>query len=283
MPQIGRGFRQGSIAMRLLGPSLAFLLIAPAMAQAPGTVVPAPKVPEWALPDSPTHRQVPPPLDFHRAPVTFNTPIGIFENQTDVGAALVPGSASFDPSTGTYAITSAGYNIWYTRDEFRFLWKRMSGDVSLAANVAWPDADGFGDRKLVLMIRSSLDDDAANVLVGQHGAGMIQFGRREAPGSRIRDMEYRAGSRGILAGGATPDSLVTLHATRIGLEKRGDTFQMWISWQGEPMHPEGAPIILKLDGPFYVGLGLTSHLPVSTTTAKVSNVVLENRAGRIRQ
>jgi hypothetical protein len=48
------------------------------------------------------------------------------------------------------------------------------------------------------------------------------------------------------------------------------------------MHPEGAPITLRLDGPFYVGLGLTSHLPVTTTTAKVSNVVLENRAGRIR-
>jgi hypothetical protein len=261
--------------MRQLGLSLAFLLVVPALAQPP-----APAVPDWALPDSPTHRQVAPPPDFHRAPVTFDTPIGIFENQTDVGAALAPGTASFD--AGTYTITSAGYNIWYTRDEFRFLWKRLSGDVSLAASIAWPDPEGFGDRKLALIIRAGLEDDAAEVLVGQHGAGMVQFGRREARNTRIKDMEYRAGSRGGLPGGASPDSLVTLHAARIGLEKKGDVFQMWISWQGEPMHPEGAPITLRLEGPFYVGLGLTSHLPVTTTTAKVSKVVLENRAGRIR-
>ena len=74
--------------MRILGPALAVLLVAPAVAQPPANGGPAIVVPDWALPDSPTHRQVPPPLDFHRAPVTFNTPIGLFENQTDVGAAL---------------------------------------------------------------------------------------------------------------------------------------------------------------------------------------------------
>jgi hypothetical protein len=36
-------------------------------------------IPDWALPDSPTPKQVAPPLDFHRDPVTTNKPIGIFE------------------------------------------------------------------------------------------------------------------------------------------------------------------------------------------------------------
>ena len=67
-------------------------------------------------------------------PITLGKPIGIFENQTDVGAALVPGDASYDAADKSYTITSAGYNIWYTRDEFRYLWKKMSGDVSLAAD-----------------------------------------------------------------------------------------------------------------------------------------------------
>src|SRR6266702_319702 len=87
--------------------------------------------------------------------------------------------------------------------------------------------------------------------------------------------------RGGLPGGATPDSLVTLQASRIGIEKKGDTFQLWISWQGEKMHAEGAPITLHLDGPFYVGIGFASHLPATLSSAKVSNVVLENRAGRV--
>jgi len=241
-----------------------------------------PVIPDWALPDSPTHKQVAPPPDFHRDPVTLNKPVGIFENQTEVGAPLVPGDASFDRAAGTYTITSAGYNIWYTRDEFRFLWKKMSGDVSLAASIAWPDPDGFGDRKVALVIRQGLEDDAVEALVAQHGAGMVHLARREVRNARIKDMEYRVGSRGGLPGGKTPDSLVTLHASRIGIEKKGDAFQLWISWQGEPMHPEGAPVTLHVGGPFYVGIGLASHLPATTTTVTVKDLVLENRAGAIR-
>src|SRR5271165_6600514 len=93
----------------------------------------APTVPVWAQPGSATHTQVAPPQDFHRPTTTLNMPIGIFDGQSDVGSAAIPGSASYDAATGAYTIHSAGYNIWYTRDEFRFLWKRLSGDVSLAA------------------------------------------------------------------------------------------------------------------------------------------------------
>ena len=50
----------------------------------------------------------------------------------------MPGSASYDPATKQYTVSSAGYNIWYQRDEFRFLWKKMSGDVSLAADASFP-------------------------------------------------------------------------------------------------------------------------------------------------
>jgi hypothetical protein len=257
--------------------SLLLLTATAAAAQPPGVTIP-----DWALPDSPTHKQVAPPLDFHREPVTLNKPIGIFENQTDVGAALVPGDASYDAADHSYTITSAGYNIWYTRDEFRYLWKKMSGDVSLAASISWPDPAGFGDRKAALVIRAGLNDDAAEALVAQHGAGMVHLARREAQNTRIKDMEYRVGSRGGLPGGATPDSLVPLHASRIGIEKKGDSFQLWVSWEGEKMHPEGAPITLHIQGPFYVGIGFASHLPATVSTAKLSNVVLENRAGRIR-
>src|ERR1700761_1484782 len=112
-----------------------------------------PQVPDWALPGSATHKQVPPPDDFHRPSRIDNTPIGIFDGQADVGGALVAGSGRFDKSAGQYTLTSAGYNIWYQRDEFRFLFKKMSGDVSLAASTSFPKADGYGERKEVLVIR----------------------------------------------------------------------------------------------------------------------------------
>jgi hypothetical protein len=251
----------------------------PCLAQTPANNT-APQAPDWSQPGSATHTQVAPPPDFHRPTTTFNTPIGIFEGQSDIGSALVPGSATYDDATGAYTITSAGYNIWYTRDEFRYLWKKMSGDVSLAANIAFPDPKGYGDRKAVLVIRQSLDDDSKEAVVALHGLGMIHLAQRPEKDVRMNDMEVRIGGRGR-PGGASPDSLVTVMAQRIGIEKRGDSFALFVSLEGEPMHQFGPPIQLHLDAPFYVGIGFCSHLPTTPDTAVLSNVVLENSAGQV--
>jgi len=40
----------------------------------------------------------------------------IFQGQSDVGGALLPGSASYDPGTKQYTITSAGYGISACRE-----------------------------------------------------------------------------------------------------------------------------------------------------------------------
>ncbi|MCU1248948.1 MAG: hypothetical protein JWQ49_1977 [Edaphobacter sp.] len=132
-------------------------------------------MPEWAQPGSPTHVQVPPPADFHRPSRNFDGPIGVFDGQSDIGAALVPGSANYDAKAKQYTINSAGYNIWYTRDEFRYLWKKTSGDVSLAADVTFPDTKGHGDRKAVLVIRQSLEDNSRKAMIGEHGVGMTPW------------------------------------------------------------------------------------------------------------
>ncbi|HEX2586259.1 MAG TPA: hypothetical protein VHL14_14120 [Steroidobacteraceae bacterium] len=239
-------------------------------------------VPEWALPGSATHKQVSPPQDFHRPSRTVNEPIGIFEAQTDVGAAVINGSSTYDATTEQYSITSAGYNIWYVRDEFRFLWKKMKGDISLAADTTFPDADGFFDRKVVLVIRQSLDDDSTEAVVALHGDGMLQLAMRPEKGARIKDMEYRIGSRGGLPGGKSPDELVIAHAKRIGIEKHGDSFALYASLQGEPMHQFGKAIELHLSEPFYVGIGFCSHIPDKADTSVFSNVMLANKAGKVR-
>src|ERR1043165_2166213 len=149
--------------------AIATISVSPAFAQSlvPPPAPPGIDVPDWALPQSATHKQVPPPADFHRAAVTFNTPIGQFDAQSDVGGPLAPGSASYDAGAKTYTINSAGYNIWYQRDEFRYLWKKLSGDVSLAAAVTWPNIDDFHDRKVALIFRDSLDDDSRQIMAAQ--------------------------------------------------------------------------------------------------------------------
>jgi hypothetical protein len=250
------------------------------LAQTPDApATPASSVPAWAQPGTATHTQTAPPPDFHRPSKNSDTPIGIFEGQSDIGSAVVPGSASYDAGTKQYTINSAGYNVWYTRDEFRFLWKKISGDVSLAADIVYPDPYGYGDRKAVLVIRQDLEDDSKEALVALHGLGMIHLAQRPEKGVRVKDMEFRIGGRGRLA--SNPDHLVEVIAKRIGIEKHGDSFALFVSLEGEPMHQFGPPINLHIDGPFYVGIGFCSHLPDKSDTAVLSNVILENSAGKV--
>ena len=239
--------------------------------QTGGTAAAQSAVPDWAQPGSPTHKQIPPPADFHRPPRTVDTAIGLFEGESDIGSAVVPGSATYDPSTKQYTINSAGYNVWYTRDEFRFLWKKMSGDFSLAADATFPNPNGYNDRKAILIVRQSLDDDSKEAMVAEHGTGMIHLAQRPERGTLITDMQYRFG--GVLA---------KVMAKRIGLEKRGDSIAMFVSLTGEPMHQLGPPVSLHFTEPFYVGIGFCSHLPDKSDTAVLSNVVLENSAGNVR-
>jgi hypothetical protein len=241
-------------------------------AQASGaSAAPAPAVPDWAWPDSPTHVQVPPPADFHRPSRNFDTPLGVFAGQSDIGSAVVVGSASYDPGMKQYTINSAGYNIWYTRDEFRLLWKKMSGDVSFAADVTFPDPKGFFDREAVLVIRQNLEDDSKEAMMGEHGGRMIHLAWRPDKGALMTDAQFRFGG-----------TLEEVKAKRIGIEKHGDAIAIFISLEGEPMQRLGPPISLHFDEPFYVGVGFVSHLPTTTDTAVFSNVVLENSPGAVR-
>src|SRR5580693_1779338 len=233
------------------------------------------QVPDWALPGSATHKQVPPPADFHRATKTEIRSIGIFQGQSDVGGALAAGSSSYSSRTGAYTLVSAGYNIWYQRDEFRYLWKRMSGDVSLAADVAFPDTAGYNDRKVVLVIRQGLEDDAKEAVVALHGAGLMHLAWRPAAGQMMTEMRVNHRKD------HSTDSLNVGLAKRIGIEKHGDSFTVWISMHGEPMHQVGEAVQLHFDAPFYVGIGFCSHLPETRDTTVLSRVVLLNGAGKL--
>ena len=254
-------------ALMLFSASHPFFAQAPAASSAT-----TPDVPDWALPASPTHKQYPPPADFHRPSKNFDTPIGIFQGQSDIGSALVPGSASYDPATRQYTINSAGYNIWYTRDEFRYLWKKISGDVSLAGDGAFPIPSTPRDRKIVLIIRQDLDDDSKEIMTGEHGTGMVHLAVREEKGASIKDMQYR------ISGSLLPDVI----PQRVGIEKHGDDFALFISIKGESMHQFGPPIHLHFDGPFYVGIGFCSHYAVTVDTGVVSNLIFENSAGKMQ-
>src|SRR5580765_2037788 len=83
-------------------------------------------------------------------------PIGDFESHGDLGTVLHPGTAEYDAAKKTYTLSGSGENMWFEKDAFQFVWKKMSGDVKIAAEIAFIGTGGNPHRKAVLMIRQSL-------------------------------------------------------------------------------------------------------------------------------
>ncbi len=196
------------------------------------------------------------------APHAATNALGVFEGQSDVGSVSPPGVARFDPASGTYTLDAAGANTWYHVDGFHYVWKKAAGDVALTAHIAFPPRTNPREpnphRKGVLMIRQSLDAGSAYVGVALHGSGLTALQFRAARGANTEGIELNI------------DAPQTLR-----IEKRGDTFTLWLSMRGEPLHPVGASTMLHLQAPFYVGMGAVSHEADLTERVSFSHVALQ--------
>jgi len=59
----------------------------------------------------------------------------------------------YDAAKRSYTIVGSGENMWLANDAFQFVWKKMSGDVTLTADIAFLGKGVNEHRKAVLMIR----------------------------------------------------------------------------------------------------------------------------------
>src|SRR5436309_15027797 len=78
---------------------------------------------------------------------------GLFDGHADIGADGKPGSVEYDAARKSYLVAGGGENMWSATDAFHFVWKRMSGDLSLSADIRWIGAGGNPHRKACLLIR----------------------------------------------------------------------------------------------------------------------------------
>ena len=104
---------------------------------------------------------------------------GIFEGHGDVGVTPKPGSVEYDSASGEYRVTGGGANIWSTTDAFQFAWNRLSGDVTLTADVRLIGSGKVNHRKAVFMIRQGLDPVAMQRRVGVCSAGSEPLANHE--------------------------------------------------------------------------------------------------------
>ena len=108
--------------------------------------------------------------------------LGEFDGHGDVGSPKIAGSATYDAASQEYALTAGGVNMWAERDEFQFVWKRMTGDFILQARVESVGQGVDPHRKAGWMVRPSRDADAPYVDGVVHGDGLTSLQFRRAKG-----------------------------------------------------------------------------------------------------
>ena len=186
-----------------------------------------------------------------------NGALGPFDSHSDVGETPKQGSAEYNPATGEYRITGGGANMWESTDAFHFVWKRLSGDVTLTADVHFLGAGAVEHRKAALIIRQSLEPGAAYADVARHGDGLTS-------------LQYR-----LTAGATTQEIRSPINGpVRIRLERRGNQFTMYVGNPGEDLQSSG-PVTVVLHDPVYAGLAVCSHDANILETAVFSNVKID--------
>ena len=183
--------------------------------------------------------------------------VGLFEDHGDVGTVLHTGSVNFDAARKTYTITGSGENMWLAADAFQFVWKKMSGDVTLAADISFLTKTGNEHKKAVLILRQSLEADSIYADVALHASGLTSLQFRDEKGALTREVQ---------ANQSAPK--------RLRIAKRGDYVYMSLGSDAGDLKPAGGWLRIPLQGQFYVGLGVCSHDKDVVEQAVFSNVEL---------
>ncbi|MBI4875097.1 MAG: TolB family protein [Acidobacteria bacterium] len=180
---------------------------------------------------------------------------GIFEGHGDVGAVLHPGSVEYDAARKTYRITASGENVWGTADAFHFVWKKASGDLSVTAEIDFATTTGNPHKKAVLMVRQSLEAEAAYADAAVHASGLTSLQSREEKGAATHEVQSNL---------AAPK--------RVRITKTGDRFYLSVAGEGEELRLAGGSMKVALKDPFYVGIGVSAHDKDALETAVFRNV-----------
>jgi fibronectin type 3 domain-containing protein/regulation of enolase protein 1 (concanavalin A-like superfamily) len=171
----------------------------------------------------------------------------------DVGPVGVAGSASYN--CGVFTVAASGTDIWDATDAFRFVYVPVTGNCTLIARVTsvqninpWSKAG--------LMIRESLNADAANAFIAVTPGNGVTWQYRSATGG----LNNFANTTGLNA------------PYWVKLVRSGNAFTGYRSADGVTWTQQGTVTFTMTASTVYVGLALTSHNNSSLGTATFDNV-----------
>jgi TolB protein len=190
------------------------------------------------------------------ATAAAQSPQGLFTGSTDIGKTK-PGASVYDRTAKSYRVTGGGADMWFAADDFHLAWVKLSGDVTITADVAFTPQPPQPLAKAVLIVRQSLDPASAYADVAIHADGHITLQWREKSGDPTKDLT------------ATEHKSTTLR-----LERKGGVFTAYAQ------KPDGAfdafaTYTVPMTGEVYAGLGVCAHDADGLATATFSNVKIE--------
>jgi hypothetical protein len=172
-------------------------------------------------------------------------------------AGLAP--AFQERADGTILMNGIGADIWDVSDQFRYVYKSLSGNGSMVVRVEDLDGTPSAWAKAGVMVRQSTDAGSAHammVLTGGDGNGASWQGR---PSNNVPSESEDA-----------TEPVAPPYWVKI--ERTGESLSGFISPDGQTWTQVGAPRTVALDDSVLVGLALTSHNANRATSAQFSNV-----------
>lgn len=187
---------------------------------------------------------------------------GIFQEHYDIGNPKNQGSSGYNNSDQSYWLKGSGYNIWFARDEFHYVFNKVKGDFILTANFSFEGEGTELHRKTGWMLRASTDEDSQHISATLHGDGLTVMQWRDFKGAEMKDPEDE-----IFAKGSGYEI--------IQIERSGRIIFMRAGHFGKPLETIGSYEMENLPDEILAGLFICSHNPEVTEEVKIWNVRMD--------
>jgi TolB protein len=189
-------------------------------------------------------------------------PFGVFGNSQDIGNPKIKGSAVYNKPDQSYTLSGGGYNIWFERDEFHYLFNKIKGDFIMTANFEFVGKGVEAHRKTGWMIRESSDEKSPHITATLHGDGLTVLQWRGVAGAAMRDPQDE-----IFA----TDSAYNI----IQIERTGKKITMRAAHAGKPLEIIGTHEMENIPDEVLAGPFICSHNPDITEEVKLWNVRID--------
>ena len=171
----------------------------------------------------------------------------------DLGGPALAGAAAV--ANGTFSVTGAGFDVWGSSDEFRFLYQRVTGDTQIVARVASLEGSHAWS-KAGVMIRGELTGSSPHAALFASSDKGWAFQRRQYDGGLSTHTPRTGSAPGW-----------------IRLVREGQLISTYHSPDGGDWSLVGADTV-PMGDTVYIGLAVTSHNVGATATANFTNVVV---------